>query len=87
MWFARSETVADIVESTRLALPLFRTSKIATRRLLKRKDGTSLSDLEVTIFGGTSGEDSRGEENRNFVNFVVSIPQKWSPRLYLATIN
>jgi hypothetical protein len=79
-----SETVADIVESTRLALPLFGTTKIATQRLLKREDGTGLADLEVTICGVT---DSHGEENANFVNFIVSIPQKWTPRLYLATIN
>ena len=87
---ASSESFADIIASSREATVVYKTSKIATWRLVKRVDSTGLADLEVTIYNKIRNkQENRGENGSNdsAITFIVSIPQKWNPKVFLAVLN
>ena len=85
---ASNNFIGGIITASLNATPLMKTKTISTLRLKKRCDGSELADMGVIIhddsllpstvynnFQGTS------------LSFVISMPQTWSPRLYLAMVN
>jgi hypothetical protein len=82
---ASSETIADIINTTRASLPIFKTNMIFTRGLHIRDDCSCLCDLELIIYNSI-GNDSQ-EKKSESITVIISMPQKWTPRMYLAVIN
>jgi hypothetical protein len=59
-------------------------------------DGTGLADMEITVYGrpenseNENSESSKQKNSNNYessLSFVVSIPQKWKPNIFLAMLN
>jgi hypothetical protein len=85
---ASSGSFEEIIQVSRAATAVFKTKKISTRRLVKRNDASDLADMEITIHGDTRKSyenDSSGSEHS--ITFVISIPQEWTPKVFLALLN
>jgi hypothetical protein len=83
-----SGSFEEIIQVSRAAIAVFKTKKILTRRLVKRNDASDLADMEITVHSGTvksCENDSSGSELS--ITFVVSIPQEWTPKVFLALLN
>ena len=98
MRLASSESVGDILKASRDAIVAFKTTQISTRRLMKRSDGSGLADMEVTVYdtmrknpkkfeSATRNKKQSTTMYQNSVSFVVSIPHKWKPNLFLAMLH
>ena len=85
---ASSGSFEEIIQVSRAATAEFKTKKISTRRLVKRNDASDLADMEVTVhadtFENTENDSSASEHS---ITLVVSIPQKWTPKMFLALLN
>jgi hypothetical protein len=56
-----------------------------SRRLVKRNNASDLADMEITVHSDTVKSyenDSSGSELS--ITFVISIPQEWTPKVFLA---
>jgi hypothetical protein len=85
---ASSGSLEEIIQVSRAATAVFKTKKISTRRLVKRNDASDLADMEVTVHSETVNRyenDSSGSELS--ITLVVSIPQEWTPKVFLALLN
>jgi hypothetical protein len=85
---ASSGSLEEIIQVSRAATAVFKTKKISTRRLVKRNDASDLADMEVTVHSETVKRyenDSSGSELS--ITLVVSIPQEWTPKVFLALLN
>jgi hypothetical protein len=85
---ASSGSFEEIIQVSRAATAEFKTKKISTTRFVKRNDASDLADMEVTVHADTFKSNENGSSaSEHSITFVVSIPQKWTPKVFLALLN
>jgi hypothetical protein len=100
---ASSASIGEIMQASNDATVAFKTNRIATRRVVKRLDGSGLADIEITmVYHGicqrndqfeqrNDQNEQRNDQNEHteeeYFTCVAVIPQKWKPRLFLALLN
>ena len=83
-------SVLDIINESMNATPQMKTKTISTSRLKKRNDGSGLTDMDVTIhafFTSTVTRMNDEENDDRNISVVVTMPEAWTPMLYLAMVN
>ena len=89
---APTDTLQDMVASSSEAQSKMKTKTILTHRMIKRNDGLGLADLVMKIHATKmySEQDEKKHDKCSLsdsLTCIVSIPQTWSPNLYLGLLN
>lgn len=88
MQFSSRNSLSGIIESSRNAIPVMKTNQVSTKRLMKRMDGSGMSDLEVTFFScSQENRDNQEIPGEKSMTLMLSIPCDWTPNTFLAMLN
>jgi hypothetical protein len=82
-------SLPDTIRSSRSAIPVMHAQKIATKRLKRRMDGSGMLNLEVDFLATQENNDRKnsGSATTQQLSYIFSIPQHWSPKIFLAAVN
>jgi hypothetical protein len=82
-------SLPDTIRSSRSAIPVMHTQKIATKRLKRRMDGSGMLNLEVDFLATQENNDRKnsGSATTQQLSYIFSIPQHWSPKIFPAAVN
>jgi hypothetical protein len=85
---ASSGSFGEIIQVSRAATTVFKTKKISTRRSVKINDASDLADMEVTVHANTQKSyENNSSGSEHSITFVISIPQEWTPKVFLVLLN
>jgi hypothetical protein len=84
-----STSLPDIIRSSRSAIPVMHAQEIATKQLKRQMNGSGMLNLEVDLIATQENNDRKksGSATTQQLLYIFSIPQHWSPKIFLALVN